>query len=206
MFVFDFCQTLVPQFAGNTDRHRATDRFNDSRSATLFPVFWVRMPVVPVRGDITHGAATHLSGSCAADDRSLDGQDSAAARATNKLMGREKHRVDGGVWPVHIDGQIGRARRVVPDRDGAVTFEYLSDARHIRLNTRDIRCRREAAHNQGSRRVFFERSDQVLLINIAVFVKRYSDHVYLRFSPGQLIGVMLVRANEHQGLFSFVWV
>ena len=93
---------------------------------------------MPVRGDITHGAATHLSGSCAADDRSLDGQDSAAARATNKLMGREKHSVDGGVRPIHIDGQIGRARGVVPDRDGAMTFQYLSNAWHIGLNTRDI--------------------------------------------------------------------
>ena len=121
-------------------------------------------------------------------------------------MGREKHRVDGGVRSVHIDRQIGRARRVVPDRDGAMTFQYLSDARHIRLNTRDIRCGGEAAHDQRPGRVFFERSDQVSLINISVFIKRYSDQVSLRFSPGQLIGVMFVRANEHQGLFSLVWV
>ena len=100
---------------------------------------------------------------------------------------------------IHLDRQIGPGRRVIEEREGAVAMERDRDAVDVGDDARDVGGSREAAELAGSVGVAAQFVIEVVDVDPAVGVLRDRDDVHGRLAPRQLVGVVFVRPDEHDG-------
>jgi hypothetical protein len=182
------------------------NRVDDGGSARLLSV--LDLGVVGVVGDRHERdrSATRHRRHGVREQLSLGDEDAGRARSTDELVGGEEDGVlagealvgaaDGGV---HLDAQVRTARGVVPEGESAVTVKDGGHGGGIGDDPRDVRRRREASDLQGSIGEAAQLVAEVVQIEPAAGVLRDDHHVGDRLAPRQLVGVVLVRSDEHDG-------
>ena len=60
MLLLSLGDDLIAHLFGDADRHGAADGFDNAGCAALLPMLGFRVPLMPVRCDITHRAAADL--------------------------------------------------------------------------------------------------------------------------------------------------
>ena len=122
------------------------------------------------------------------------------ARPTDELVGRDEDRVLVGeriVRRVHLDRDVRRGGREVPERQRAVLVEEAGDAVRVADDAGDVARGAEAADPEGPLRVPLQLGGQVRLVDVPVRVLVDDHDVGDRFTPRQLVAVVLERADEH---------
>ena len=117
MLLLSLGDDLIAHLFGDTDRHGAADGFDNARCAAFLPMLGFRMPLMPVRRDVTHRAAADLGRYSVVEQMAFDCQYATAPGAADKFMRREKNHIKRSVLSIHVDGQIGRPGGVVPDSE-----------------------------------------------------------------------------------------
>jgi len=98
---------------------------------------------------------------------------------------------------VHLDLDVWRGGREVPEREGAVPMQQIRDRKGLGENAGYVRSGRERGdlHRPGCV------PDELVLespdVDVAIDVLRDHHDFRDRLAPRQLVGVMLVRAEEH---------
>ena len=99
----------------------------------------------------------------------------------------------------HLDVDVGRGGGEVPERQRAVLVQERGDAVGVRHDAGDVRRRAERADLQRPVGELLEPLAQVVLAHPAVDVLADGDDVSDRLAPRDLVGVVLVRPEEHDG-------
>ena len=131
-------------------------------------------------------------------------EDTGRARSPDELVGRDEDRVlvrQGLTRRVHLDRDVWRRRREVPEREGAVLVEERRDLVCVRDDPGDVARGREAADAQRPVGMPAQPGLQVRQVDVPVGVLSDDDDVRDRLAPRQLIAVVLERTDEHDGPF-----
>ena len=121
-------------------------------------------------------------------------------RAADELVRRQEDRVLVRQRPVggsrHLDPDVRRGRGEVPEGQGAVAVEQLGDPERVRDDAGDVGGRREGTDLQRPLGVLLQLLGELLLVDETVGVLMDGDDVGDGLAPGDLVGVVLVGAEE----------
>ncbi len=150
----------------------------------------------------------HVGHRPAADDvghpvghqRPAHDQQAGRARSADELVRGEDHGVLGrGRVAVgrHVDVDIGPAGGVVPEGQCAVRVQQPRDPNGVRQDPGHVRRRAERADLQRTVGMAHQLVGKPIGIDVAVGALRDQHHIGDRLPPGQLVAVVLERADEH---------
>ena len=181
-----------------------TNGFQDRRRATFLAVLRIREVDVLARVDVRHGAAARNRGHAIGEQVAAGGQDPGRARAPDELVGADEDRVlviqlgvVAGAVRGELDVHVRSRRPEVPERAGAEAVEQDRDRARVADDPGDVRRRREAADLQPApgmaSKLPFERRE----VDPSVGILGNRHQIGDGFAPRQLVGVVLVRPDEH---------
>src|SRR4029079_2626944 len=102
----------------------------------------------------------------------------------------------GASWRIHVERQVRARGGVVPESEGATRVEQLGGPRNRPEVAGDVRRRGEAADLERALRVVHERGLEGTEIELTARVLRDGHDRGDGLAPGELVAVMLVRADE----------
>ncbi len=161
--------------------------------------------------DVGDRAPARHGGHAVAEQVAPGDQDPRRARPADQLVRRDEDgvlRVQTGlggrsVGPRavrrHLDVHVGRGRREVPEGERAVAVQEDRDRPGVREDPGHVRRRREAPDLQRPVGVAEQLGLQAGKVDPPVRVLGDRDDVGDRLPPGQLVAVVLVGADEHDG-------
>ena len=157
--------------------------------------------LVPDGVDVRDGPAARDRRHRVGDQVAPDDQDAGRLRAADELVRGQEHRVlviagarAGGGDP---DRHVGPGGGVVPERQRAMGVQQRGDRVGVGHDAGDVGGGREAADQQRPLCVAVSSRLQVGEVDMAVGVLADHHHLGDRLAPRQLVGVVLVRADEH---------
>ncbi|MCK7541336.1 MAG: hypothetical protein MZV63_65835 [Marinilabiliales bacterium] len=183
---------------------RGLDGLKDSGRPGLLPLLDVVEEVMAVPANVGDGpAAARRRRQVLAIDPLVEDQDAARTGPAEELVGGDEHGVETGVLArrsgrrVHVDADIGGAGRIIEAGHRPVTVEHRGQLADGRDEARDIGGRRERAdaHSAEISRVP-QQLFEVGQVDAAVPAQAHDDDRARSFAPGQLVGVMLIGADE----------
>jgi hypothetical protein len=180
-----------------------TYRLDDRRCTTLLADRRIGDIAVVVSADIADSAAAWDCGHPIGDQDPLDHQDARSPRTADKLVGRNENRILGGEGifaladRIHLDAHIRCGSREVPERQGIVSVQEHGQASDIGNDPGDVGGGRKAADLYRTILKSDEFAFEVVLVDSPVPVLVDDNHVGNGLAPGELVGVMLVRSDEH---------
>ncbi len=177
------------------------DRLDDRRGAALLAVLGVADEAVVRRADVGDGAAAHDVGHPVGEQRPPHDEDPRRARPAHELVRGQEHCVLGrlGVIGPHVDVDVRGPGRVVPERQRPVLVQQAGDRVGVREDAGHVRRGREAADPQRPVGVAHELLGQPRGVDVPVGALRDDHDVGDRLAPGQLVAVVLERADEDHG-------
>jgi hypothetical protein len=153
------------------------------------------------RVDERHRAAARHRRDLIADQLAAHDQHPGGLRSAGELVRREEDRVlvIVAVRPGcrDADRHVGPGRRVVPERQRAVSVQQRRDRAGVGEDAGDVGGGGEAADPQRPPGVAIQLAFQVRQVDVTVGVRTDDYHVGDRLAPRQLVRVMLVRADEY---------
>ena len=189
------------------------DRFDDGRRARLLAVLRVGQVDVLLGVHVGDRAATDHRRHPVVEQLAPRHQQPRCARTADELVRRDEHRVlvvescfggvaVGGRPPrSHVDVDIGCRRREVPERERAVTVKQHRDGARVGQDAGHVRGGREAAYLELPVGVADELVLQLPEVDAAVGILVDGDHVGDGLAPWQLVGVVLIGADEDDRSF-----
>ena len=128
-------------------------------------------------------------------------KDAGRLRPAHELVRGKEHRVlvVATAWPGpgHPDRHMGRRGRVVPHRQCAITVQQRRDPAGVAEDAGHVRGGGKTSDEQWPAGVADDLALEVGEVDLAISVRADGHHVRERFPPGQLAGMVLIRANEH---------
>ena len=183
------------------DEPRA-DRLEDRGGSAFLAVRGVLEVAVVAWSDVVHGAAAGHRRHPVGEEATLGDEHAGRAGAADELVRREKHRVEREVWLPrggHLDLHVRSGRGVVPEGERAVRVQEPCDRADVGADARDVRGRRETADAERAVRVRDQFALEEREVDHAVGIFVDGHDVGDGFAPRELVGVVLVRADEHHG-------
>ena len=180
------------------------DRLDDRRSSALLAHDGVVEVTVIGRPDIGHGAATHDVGHAIREQLAPHREHTGSAGAADELVRADEH----GVLVrervlrarrVHLDLDVGRGGREVPERERVVAMQHVGDRAGVREDSGHVRRCGERPDLQRTRRVRDELGLEGGEVDVAVAVLGDDDDVGDRLAPRQLVRMVLEWADEDHG-------
>ena len=159
------------------------------------------------RIDVGDRAAAGNRGDAVAEELPARHEDARRSRPADELVRRDEDRVlvgeRIGLAPLrrrrerpHLDRDVRRRRREIPERQGAVPVQQDRDRADVADDAGDVRRRREGADLQRPVRVGDELRLEAREVDPSVVVLRDHHDIRQRLAPGQLVAVVLVGADE----------
>ena len=162
--------------------------------------------VWPLLGDVLDRAAARDGRHLVGEEVALGDEHARRARAAGELVRREEDGVLVGQLAVldrrrrvHVDRQVRRGGRIVPERQRAVAVEQDRDGVDVRDDPGHVRRRREGPDLEGAVVVALELVTQVLEVEPPVGVLADHHDVGGGLAPGQLVRVVLEGPHEDDG-------
>src|SRR5919108_5770173 len=185
------------------EHESGSNRLDDRRGASLLADRRVRMIGLPRRAHEQDRPAAGYRGDANAEERPLRDQNAGGSGAADELVRRQEDSVRVGQVPVprarrrvHVYREVGAGRRVVPAGERTVTMEDGRDPLDVRDDPGHVRGGREAPDLQGPSSVAKEFLLEVPQVDSAAGVLANRHDIRDRLPPGQLVRVVLVRADE----------
>ena len=148
-----------------------------------------------------HGAAAGYRRHPIADQLAAHDQDARRLRPAGELVRRQEDRVLViiSVRPrrADADGHVRPRGCVVPEGQRAVSVQQRSDRAGVGEDAGDVGGGGEAPDQQRPVRVPDQLALQIVQVDVAVGILADDHDVGDRLAPRQLVGVMLVGADEH---------
>ncbi len=178
------------------------DGLHNRRRTALLPV--LRVGEVAVLGlvDVGDRPAARNDRDPVGEKFPAGDENARGSRSTDELVWRQEDGVLVGVRMlgavrVHRDVDVRRGGGEVPERQRAVAVQGVGDPAGVRHDAGDVGCGGEGADLQRAVGVRRELGFQGVDVDQAVGVLRDDDDVGDRLPPGQLVGVVLERPDEH---------
>ena len=181
------------------------DGLDDGGGAALLARNRVVQVLVADGVDERHRASARRGRDGVADQVAADDQDAGGLRAAGELVRGQEHRIlvvararaGGG----DLDRHVRPGGGVVPERQRPVGVQQPGDRRGAGQDAGHVGGGREAADQQRPVRVPVQLAAQVGQVDVAVGVLTDDHHLGDGLAPGQLVRVVLVRADEHHRPF-----
>ena len=182
---------------------RANGLDDRRRAAFLTLLDGVEIPMLG-RVDVGDGPPAGHARDAVAEELTPRDEDAWRPWPTDELVGRDEDRVLvrqrvglAGRERTHLHRDIWRGGRVIPERQGPMAVEQDRDRPDVAQNAGHIRGGRERADLEGSIDMLDEGSLETGEVDPAVVILGDHNDVGQRFAPGQLVAVVLIRADEH---------
>ena len=186
---------------GLEPEHEArADRLHDGGRAALLAVLDVGQVDVLDGVDVGDRAAARHRRHPVAEQLPARDQHARRPGPADELVGRDEHRVLGRervAGGVHLDRHVRRRRREVEEGQRPVLVEEARDPARVGHDPGHVRGRRERPDLQRPVRVSLQLLAQHGEVDVALAVLADHHHVRDGLAPGQLVAVVLVRADEH---------
>ncbi len=177
------------------------DGLDDRGGAAFLPGDWVVEVAVADGVDEGHGAAARDGGHRVAHQVAAHDQDARGLRPAGELVRRQEHRVlvvaSAGTGHGNPDRHVGPCGGVIPERQGTMGVQQRRDPAGVGENAGHVGRGRETADQQRPAGEPGHLPLQVGQVDVAVGVLADDHHLGDRLAPGELVGVVLVRADEH---------
>jgi hypothetical protein len=183
----------TPDLLLEREHEPSADRLDDCRGSALLTRDRVRVVGVAIGTDEQDGAASGDRRQAIAQHVAFDDEHAGGPRTADELVRGEEQ----SVLARHVDRQVRARRRVVEAGESAVLPEHARDALDVRDDPGHVRCGREAADLQRPVGVTSQLPREVVDVEAPVGSLADRDDVGGRLAPGQLVGVVLVGADEH---------
>ena len=147
------------------------------------------------------------SGTRLVEELTAHDEHAGCAGAADELVRAEEDRVLVGrgvthaaaTLAVHLDVDVGSGCREVPERECPVLVQQCGDGVGVGDDARDVACGREGSDDQRTCGILLQTGSERVEIDVAVEVLGDHHDVGHALTPHDLVGVMLVGADEDDG-------
>ena len=199
---------LRPDGILEPEHEPGADGLDDGGGAALLALLGIVKVDVVLGVDVGHGAAAGHGRDGVGQQGPADDEHARRPRAADELVRGDEERVlvveigaagvaiVGGSPGCHVEIDVGRGRAIVPEREGAMLVEQGRDAAGVRLDAGDVGGGGERADLQRPAGVGPQLVGEVGQVDATVGVLVDGHDIGDRLAPGQLVGVVLVGADE----------